>query len=366
MHVRLKGVHPSPKRLADGTVKTYYYLGKGGPALKGEPGTPEFIASYNAAVAERKVGPDGLLLSVLNAYQSPKNAAFQDLAPSTKRSYVAIIKRIESRFADFPLKALTDRRSRGVFMRWRDEIAASSGRRSADYAWTVLARILAWAFDRGDTEANPCERGGRLYQGGGRRGKVWTKADEAAFLASAPTHLHLPLLMALWTGQRQGDLIRLPWSAYDGTHIRLRQSKTGEPITVRVGAPLKAALDEAANAKQGPIILTTTDGTPWTSDGFRASWRKAQAKAGVVGVTFHDIRGTSVTRLALVECTEAQIAAVTGHSLSDVRSILDANYLHRDPALADSAILKLERAQILPTDLPTGREWSSREPEKAL
>jgi hypothetical protein len=32
--------------------------------------------------------------------------------------------------------------------------------------------------------------------------------------------------IALWTGQRQGDL-RLPWSAYAGDQIRLRQSKTG-------------------------------------------------------------------------------------------------------------------------------------------
>jgi integrase len=41
--------------------------------------------------------------------------------------------------------------------------------------------------------------------------------------------MDLPLLLALWTGQRQGDLLRLPWSAYDGEHIRLRQSKTGAP-----------------------------------------------------------------------------------------------------------------------------------------
>jgi hypothetical protein len=46
--------------------------------------------------------------------------------------------------------------------------------------------------------------------------------------------------------------------------------------------------------------------------------------------------------LALVECTEAQIAFITGHSLRDVRSILDAHYLHRDIELARSAITKLE------------------------
>jgi integrase len=81
---------------------------------------------------------------------------------------------------------------------------------------------------------------------------------------------------------------------------------------------------------------------PWTEGGFRASWRKAQSSVGITGVTFNDLRGTAVTRLALVGCTEAEIAAITGHSLRDVRSILDANYLHRDPALADNAITKLE------------------------
>jgi hypothetical protein len=40
--------------------------------------------------------------------------------------------------------------------------------------------------------------------------------------------------------------------------------------------------------------------------------------------------------------------AITGHSLRDVRSILDAHYLHRDPALAESAIRKLEKGTKTP------------------
>jgi integrase len=69
---------------------------------------------------------------------------------------------------------------------------------------------------------------------------------------------------------------------------------------------------------------------------------KRPSAAGVVGVTFNDLRGTAVTRLAQVGCTEAEIAAITGHSLRDVRSILDAHYLYRDPELARAAIHKLE------------------------
>jgi integrase len=54
-----------------------------------------------------------------------------------------------------------------------------------------------------------------------------------------------------------------------------------------------------------------------------ATFQKGQSgNPGVVGVTFHDLRGTAVTRLALMGCTEIQIAAITGHSLRDVRSIL--------------------------------------------
>jgi len=92
--------------------------------------------------------------------------------------------------------------------------------------------------------------------------------------------------------------------------------------------------DEAARVKQSPIILLNSDNQPWTSDGFRASFIKARDKAGIVGVTFNDLRGTAVTRLALEGCTEAQIVSITGHSLNDVRSILDAHYLHRDPERA--------------------------------
>jgi integrase len=117
-------------------------------------------------------------------------------------------------------------------------------------------------------------------------------------------------------------------------------------VVIPVGAPLKAALDAAQ--KHGPLILTNSLRRPWQSHSFQVAWAKAAAKAGIVGVTFHDLRGTAVTRLALVGCTEAEIAAITGHSLSDVKSILDANYLHRDPALAESAIRKLEAGRPSP------------------
>ena len=196
MRVRLKGINSKRKRLADGSYKTYWYAWKGGPALRGEPGSPEFHASYNEAVAQKIKPPTGILFGLLRQYQDSED--FRKLAPSTRRSYVPLITRIERDLGDFPLSALSDRRTRGVFMAWRDKIAVASGRRQADYAWAVLARVLSWSCNRGLISSNPCERGGRLYRSG-RSDSIWTAEDEATFLRSAPAHLHLPLLLALWT-----------------------------------------------------------------------------------------------------------------------------------------------------------------------
>ena len=344
--IKLKGLNKVKKVLADGEAVTYYYAWKGGPRLPGQPGDPDFAAAWLAAQATRARPKAGTLQSILNGFQ--ESSKWDDLAPRTQSDYVKQILRIEAKFGTFPLSALSDKRTRGIFMEWRDQLAKAS-RRQADYAWQVLARILSWGKERGLVDVNPCASGGRLYRGT-RADKIWTDDDEAAFLASAPAHLHLPLMLALWTGQRQGDLLALTWPQYDGKVIRLRQNKTGIRVTIPVAEPLRKLLDPMRQ-KVGKVLVNT-DGDPWTPDGFRSSFGKAQRAAGVVGVTFNDMRGTAVTRLALVECTEAEIATLTGHSLKQVRSILDAHYLHRDPQLAENAIRKLERRTKTPNQAP--------------
>lgn len=182
-------------------------------------------------------------------------------------------------------------------MEWRDKLAQKSVRQ-ADYAWTVLARILSVALSRGKIDVNPCVGGDWLYQSA-RVDKIWSDEDEAAFLQSAPAHLHLhlPLLLALWTGQREGDLLRLTWSVYDGSVIRLtprktinRKRPTGRKVIVPVGvlaqegagepSPLKSALDAAAREKRSPIVLLNSEGRPWTDDGFRVSFKEGVHQGG--------------------------------------------------------------------------------------
>jgi len=369
MRVELKGIHPVRKKLADGRVKTYFYAWKSGPRLRGEPGTPEFIASYNEACATKIAPPTGVLLALLFRFQ--ESAEFQHgISERTRRDYIKQIKRIESRFGDFPIKGLNDPRATSIFLEWRDKLAQTS-LRQADYAYGTLSRVLSWALKRRLITANPCADAGKLYHGS-RASKIWHDEEVSRFLRTAPPYLGLAMLLAINTGQRQGDLLRLPWSAYDGTTIRLRQRKTGVPVPIPVSDALKEALDAAP--RKSPIMLTNSDGKPWSESGFQGAFGKAKTKAGIRGLTFHDLRGTAVVTLARAGCTEVEIYAITGHKPGDVQAILTAHYLPRDAEVASNAIAKLNRYKtardqkgdgILPTTLPTALKTANGKPEKA-
>lgn len=344
MRQKLPGLASATKTLADGSKRIYFYAWRGGPMLKGadgmplRPDQPEFVVAYAEAHKVRKKAPTGTMFNLIAEYRA--SSEFQGRAEKTRRDYARYLKILEEEFGTLPIAALEHRQARGEFKAWRDGMSATP--RTADYAWTILARVLAVAKDNGRISVNVCERGGRLYSAD-RAEIVWTEEAIAAFLAEASAPLRQALTMALWTGQRQGDMLRLSWTAYDGERISLRQAKTRARVTVPAGAPLRSMLD-AMKEKRGraTTILTNTRGEPWTQDGFRSSWGKAATRAGLGDLHFHDLRGTAVTRLALAGCTVPQIAAITGHSQRDAESILQAHYLGGTRELAEQAIAKLE------------------------
>ena len=350
MHVKLKGLKKVKKTLASGKRIYYCYAWRGGPLLKhrsGEPiqpGDPLLVNAFATATKNRFGDSSETMGRLISEFKG--SSAFADKSAKTRQAYSRYLDLIRDEFGDMPLEALQDKSARGEFKKWRDTMSATP--RAADYAWTTLARVLSFAKDRGMIAVNVAERGGRLYEAD-RTEKIWTEDDVRAVLALHKPDISAALLMALWTGQRQGDLLRSAWPNYDGLKLRVRQGKTGARVVIPLSAPVRAMLDkmraEALAGGKGEAavtILTNSYGKPWTSDGFRASWRKACALAGVRGLTFHDLRGTAVTRLALSGCNTAQIASITGHSMKDVESILDAHYMGGKIELAEQAILKLE------------------------
>lgn len=344
MLVRLVGIHKVKRTLATGESATYYYAWRGGPRITAKPNTRQFLAEYHRLTRTRPDAPGkGTVSELVREYL--KSQSYRNLADSTKKSYDWAIDKIEAEFFDMDISALSERGARKAILEWRDSTFGHTPR-AADLVMAVLSKIIAFAVDREDISRHPLEKVQKLADST-RRDSIWTDDQVDRFKAKAHHRMVLALELARWTGQRQGDLLALTWSAYDGTHITLRQGKTGAKVRVKVAADLKALLDdekatrEAANKDGGNVvasltILTNRSGQPF-KEGFRSSWAKACVAAKVEGVTFHDLRGTFVTLAHREGSSIREIAEVTGHSEKDAERIIRKHYL-----AGDGAVIRLE------------------------
>jgi integrase len=348
MKIEFRGIHAVRKRLADGTVRMHYYLGrnKGAPVLKGEPGTPEFLASYQAATAKRKRDRERVTETLIDDYFDSGHFNTR-LAERTRADYQKLGKAFRAKFGKVPIAFWRDPRSRKKLRKFRDALAVYS-LRQADYMWSFMSAVFSLAVDDGELAVNPCSRGGRLYDGT-RVDKIWSPEQIDAMLGvEGYSQLRLPLMIALWTGLHQGDILKLDWSEYDGAFLRVNQRKgrrhghSPKILEVPVAPALKAELD-AERLDLGPMCRSS-EGRPWTANGFRSSWQKAAKVAGVHGqVTFNDFRGTAVTRLFASGAPKKDIGIFTGHRDAEINDILERHYLHREHrAEGIAAIEKLQ------------------------
>ena len=313
-----KGVWFQPKRLASGVVVRYGYYGRGpGTVPLGREGTADFYQALSG-VADREPVGDTVHRLIYRYRASPE---FEKLRPRTKLDYRQMLDRVDREFGPLTLRVMADPRIIRHIHEWRNGMGAAP--RRADYAVQVLKALLSWGKRLGYLNENRASGVGRLGHSD-RREKVWSEVDVQAFLTSAPEPLKRALTLALETGQRQADLLTLPWSAVEPTVIRLRQQKTKVRVAVPISPMLRATLDEAPRS-DAVTVLTNSNGLPWEpkGNGFRAAWQKACRAAGVTGVTFHDLRGTFVTRRLADGWTTHEVASCTGHSLRDL-AMLDA------------------------------------------
>jgi integrase len=239
VNLHLRGINSAKVKLADGTMVTYYYAWRGGPRLVGESGSVEFTESYKAAYTSRREANAATLHGVIAGFRASKD--FHDLAPRTQSDYLKHIAKIEKAFGTLPLDALEDPRVTKDFLDWRDGMTSP---KQADYHFGTLMRLLSWARGRGLTTYRPPERVDRRYHAD-RSEMIWEDSHIAAFMAVTSEPLQRALMLALETGQRQGDLLALPWSAYDGQWIRFRQGKTGRRVNIPVTRRLRNILDNS-------------------------------------------------------------------------------------------------------------------------
>jgi integrase len=295
----LKGIH---------TVKakghTYWYAWRGGPRLHGQPGSPEFHASYNEAIAERYMPEPGKFRSLVMLYKT--SSGYQELAASTKTHWGPWLNRIADDFGMLSIvKFNKPEMVRPLIRQWRNRWADKP--RAADMGMEVLSRVLSYAVELGKIAGNPCEGIKGLYSSD-RSDIIWTDTDIARIKAVGSPELRHAIDLAAATGLRRGALLRLSWS-----HVRDDEN---------------CIIPGMGNT----TILANSLGRPWTGDGFGTMVTKAKAKAGIgEELHFHDLRGTAATKFYTAGLPEPVIAEILGWTEKSVENII-RKYVGRDAA----------------------------------
>ena len=146
------------------------------------------------------------------------------------------------------------------------------------------------------------------------RDRLISQDEFLAIKALAPKRVALGMMLALLTGQRQGDIIRFKWSDIKGDELHVYQAKNRKRLAISINEDLEAVLDQCWLCHgESEYVLPTSRGTPYTPEGFRSGWQythRKWLKAGGEIAHFHDIRALAATR-----CETPEIAMrLLGHT----------------------------------------------------
>ena len=143
--------------------------------------------------------------------------------------------------------------------------------------------------------------------------RAWTDGERAQFEARYPigTMQRTIYALALYTGQRRSDLVRISWRDVAGDRLALTQQKTGKRLVLPILPMLREALDGAP--RHGELVTATEDGQPRSAEGLTNDWARWCRSAKLSGTTLHGLRKTLGKLLAETGATTRELMDVLGH-----------------------------------------------------
>ena len=314
--------------------------------LPDDPTSEAFRVDYSRALAS--ISPEietrviaGSVRALLREYKGTPE--WRALAPKTQADYARVLDHLRP-LGDFQ----ADNVRRQHIIRLRNKMGANT--RTQDLFVAAVSRMFGIAMDLGYTDRNPAARITRLNNP--ESFAPWPLESRRRFEASEmPAWLRTAYMLALWTGQREGDVLRLPRARFDGAGFMIRQgrpeSKRGKgrkgPVVtlyVPAAAPLSAYL--ASCSFPGLLFITDAKGRAIKPDTLRKELRAHLDRLGLPDLHFHGLRHTTATALAEAGASSHEIMAITGHQTEQMVKHYTKGVEQKK--LATSAIKKLERS----------------------
>jgi integrase len=294
----------------------YYFRYRGRRWPLPAPGAQGFATAYDGLLKHIKANP---LLLGSNVEFMPGSLAwaierflasplYNKRAETTKRNYRRLLDQLRESYGTGLLRDLQPRHIRKI----RNDIAAKSTT-GADIAMSLISALWEFATEQLGLD----DLGGDPTHGVRRAHKVthehepWPPELIERFLREARPSLRWAVRLALYTGQRRSDLVKMKWSQFDGEFIEVRQQKTGALLSIPCHKALRAELETMPRVAD--TILVGERGAPLTGDSLSVMVRKQLREMGVDGYAIHGLRKNAAVALADAGCDAFEIAAITGH-----------------------------------------------------
>jgi integrase len=230
---------------------------------------------------------------------------------------------------------------------------ASRGRRAtANRVLTILKAALNEAYHEGRIPINDAwQRVKAFHKVDSARIRYLTDDEARRLVNACPTDFRALVVGGLMTGCRYGELAALvvkDFNADSGT-LAIQTSKSGKPRHVVLSAEGIEFFARQCLGKHAGILLFTKDsGRKWSASDQQRPVAAACVVAKIAPTTFHGLRHTYASRLAMRGVPLAVIAAQLGHA--DIRMV-EKHYGHLAPNyVADTVRAAFGKLGVIETD----------------
>lgn len=198
---------------------------------------------------------------------------------------------------------------------------------------TAISSAFKAAIDKGwfGVEDNPAAGIRQRKENNNRFGRCLEDDERARMLEACDgsdwSGLGLFVRLALATGARRGELLKLEWRDVDlkGGSILLRETKNADDRRVPLIGEAHSRLEKWSKIRHldDPRVFPGT--APNRPPPVDQKWNEAKAAAGIENLRIHDLRHSCGSFLARAGASAFQIAAVLGHRSGPT---LTARYVH--------------------------------------
>ena len=200
----------------------------------------------------------------------------------------------------------------------RKRKGATVNRYMAALGHCITTAVKEWGW----MESNPMRNVGKKAEDDGR--VRFLSDDErnrllAACKESQNPFLYTVVVLALSTGMRYGEIMKLTWSDIDLDKGRalLNETKNGERRAVHLSGKalelLQALKQNKVRRIDSNLVFPGTHALNRGPASLRTAWLFALKKTGITDFKFHDLRHSAASYLAMNGASLMDIAAVLGH-----------------------------------------------------